>query len=55
MVRYNTAVQNVMLPPASTPFGPTFDLLDNNPNCDANVWQDNRYGTAFPPCAGDTP
>ena len=55
VVRNNTAVQNVMLPPASANFGPTFDLLDNNPNCDANVWQDNRYGTAFPPCAGDTP
>jgi hypothetical protein len=36
-------------------FGPIFDLLDNNPNCDSNTWQDNRYGTAFPPCAGDTP
>jgi parallel beta-helix repeat protein len=54
-VRNNTAVQNVMLPPASANFGPTFDLLDNNPNCDANVWQDNRYGTVFPPCAADTP
>ncbi|HEV2758126.1 MAG TPA: right-handed parallel beta-helix repeat-containing protein [Acidimicrobiales bacterium] len=55
VVRNNTAVYNAVLPPASTNFGPTFDLLDNNPNCDANVWQDNRYGTAFPPCAGDTP
>ncbi len=54
-IRNNTAVQNVMLPPASQNFGPTFDLLDNNPNCDANVWQDNRYGTVFPPCAGDMP
>lgn len=51
----NTAVQNALLPPASTNFGPTFDLLDNNPNCDANTWQDNRFGTAFPPCAADTP
>ena len=54
-IRNNTAVGNVVLPPASANFGPTFDLLDNNPNCDANVWLDNRYGTAFPPCAGDTP
>ncbi len=54
-VRNNTAVQNVMLPPASANFAPTFDLLDNNPDCDANVWQDNRYGTVFPPCAADTP
>ncbi len=54
-VRNNTAVGNVVLPPASTNFGPTFDLLDNNPNCDANVWLDNRFGTAFPPCAADAP
>jgi parallel beta-helix repeat protein len=54
-VRNNTAVGNVVLPPASMNFGPTFDLLDNNPNCDANVWLNNRYGTAFPACAADTP
>jgi parallel beta-helix repeat protein len=54
-VRNNTAIGNVVLPPASANFGPTFDLLDNNPNCDANVWLDNRYGTAFPACAGDMP
>ena len=54
-VRNNTAVRNVVLPPASQNFGPTFDLLDNNPNCDANVWLDNRYETVFPPCAGDRP
>ncbi|MDQ6726527.1 MAG: right-handed parallel beta-helix repeat-containing protein [Actinomycetota bacterium] len=50
-VRNNTAVGNVVLPPASTRFGPTFDLLDNNENCDANVWLNNRRGTAFPACA----
>jgi len=55
VVRNNTAVQNALLPPASQTFGPTFDLLDNNPNCDANVWQDNRHGTAFPACASDMP
>ncbi len=54
-VRNNTAVGNVVLPPASQNFGPTFDLLDNNPNCDANVWRDNRHGTAFPACAADAP
>jgi len=54
-VRNNTAVGNAVLPPASTTFGPTFDLLDNNPNCDANIWLDNRYTTAFPPCAADAP
>jgi len=55
IVRNNIAVNNVVLPPASMNFGPTFDLLDNNPNCDANVWQDNRYTTAFPACTADTP
>ena len=55
VVRNNTAVQNALLPPASQTFGPTFDLLDNNPNCDANVWLDNSYRTVFPPCAGDRP
>ena len=55
VIRNNTAVQNALLPPASATFGPPFDLLDNNPGCDANVWQDNRYGTVFPPCAADTP
>ena len=54
-VRNNTAFQNALTPPGSDRFGPIFDLLDNNPNCDSNTWQDNRYGTAFPPCAGDTP
>jgi len=54
-VRNNTAIGNAFLPPASQTFGPTFDLLDNNANCDANVWLDNRYGTAFPPCAADAP
>jgi parallel beta-helix repeat protein len=55
IVRNNTAVQNVLLPIAGPNFGPTFDLLDNNPNCDANVWLDNRFGTAFPACTADTP
>jgi parallel beta-helix repeat protein len=54
-VRNNTAVQNSLLPIAGPNFGPTFDLLDNNPNCDANVWLDNRFGTAFPACASDAP
>jgi parallel beta-helix repeat protein len=54
-VANNTAVQNALLPPASQTFGPTADLLDNNPNCDSNVWQDNVYGTVIPPCAGDRP
>lgn len=28
-----------------------FDLLDENPDCDANLWQGNEFGTAFPECA----
>jgi hypothetical protein len=54
-VRNNIAVNNAVLPPASANFGPSFDLNDNNPNCDNNVWLDNQYRTANPPCAGDTP
>jgi len=30
--------------------GSAFDLLDANPNCDANIWRGNRYKTASPPC-----
>lgn len=55
IIRFNTAIGNVALPTLPSIFGPAFDLLDTNPDCDDNVWQDNRYGTAFPPCAGDRP
>ncbi|MEP6602770.1 MAG: right-handed parallel beta-helix repeat-containing protein [Spartobacteria bacterium] len=55
-VRNNTAVQNTQRPPIpSQTFGGTFDLFDQNANCDNNIWQDNRYGTVFPSCAADTP
>ncbi|MCA1707557.1 MAG: right-handed parallel beta-helix repeat-containing protein [Actinobacteria bacterium] len=30
--------------------GNLLDLLDSNPNCDANVWSGNRFGTASPAC-----
>ena len=30
--------------------GTAFDLLDVNPNCDANIWRGNFYETASPPC-----
>jgi len=30
--------------------GTAFDLLDTNPNCDANIWRSNSYKTADPPC-----
>ncbi len=47
----NTAVGNGQLPAIPSPvFGATFDLKDANPNCDANRWLGNRYGTAYPAC-----
>jgi len=56
IVRNNTAVGNVARPYIPHPiFGPTADLHDGNPNCDNNLWQDNRYGTASQPCVGDRP
>ncbi len=55
VVRFNIAVNNAVLPPVSPNFGPTFDLNDNNPNCDNNVWLDNHHNTANPPCAADRP
>ncbi len=50
VVRNNVAVRNALLPLVGTGFGPAFDLNDNNPNCDNNLWQNNRYQTAEPPC-----
>jgi parallel beta-helix repeat protein len=50
VVRNNTALRNAVLPLVGTGFGPAFDLNDNNPGCDNNVWQGNRYITADPPC-----
>ncbi len=51
-IRNNTSVGNAVLPTIpSTPFGSVaFDLHDQNPNCDNNVWFGNRYRTASPPC-----
>lgn len=49
-VRFNNVVGNTVFPPASNTFGPTFDILDNNPACDANVWRGNQFQTAFPAC-----
>ena len=47
----NTAVGNSVLPFIPSPvFGPSFDLKDGNPNCDANVWFGNRYRTFNQPC-----
>lgn len=43
----NVATGNVRQANAAT----TFDLLDQNPGCDANVWSGNVYGTASPACA----
>jgi len=50
IIRFNTAIGNAALPTLPSIFGPAFDLLDTNPDCDDNVWQGNRFGTAFPPC-----
>lgn len=51
VVRNNTAVGNVVLPTIPHPiFGPAFDLHDGNPNCDANEWFGNTYGTASQGC-----
>lgn len=30
--------------------GGRFDLFDGNPNCDNNIWLNNTYRTASPPC-----
>ena len=48
----NTSYGNAVFPTIPSPaFGSAaFDLHDQNPNCDANVWLGNRYRTAFPPC-----
>ena len=51
IVRNNAAYRNATLPPVGTAFGPSFDLNDDNPECDNNVWQNNRYLTVDPPCA----
>ena len=51
IVRNNVAVGNATLPLLGPAFGPAFDLNDDNPNCDNNVWQNNRYITVDPPCA----
>lgn len=51
VVRNNTAVGNVVLPTIEHPvFGPAFDLHDGNPDCDANEWLGNTYGTASQEC-----
>jgi hypothetical protein len=51
VIWYNTAVHNSQLAAIpSSVFGATFDLKDANPNCDANQWFGNRYGTANPSC-----
>ena len=47
----NTAVGNSALPFIPSPvFGPSFDLKDANPSCDANVWFGNRYRTFNQSC-----
>ncbi len=55
VVRNNIAIRNAVLPILGPAFGPAFDLNDDNPDCDNNVWENNRYITVDPPCAADTP
>lgn len=51
VIRGNTAVGNVVLPTIPHRiFGPAFDLHDGNPDCDANEWFGNTYGTANQEC-----
>ncbi|HWH34637.1 MAG TPA: right-handed parallel beta-helix repeat-containing protein [Acidimicrobiales bacterium] len=40
--------------PIPGPGGPRYDLRDNNPDCDENIWLDNTYLTAFPECTTGT-
>lgn len=50
----NTALYNRAFPPLNVN-NLAVDLRDLNVACDNNLWQDNRYGTVNPPCAGDMP
>ncbi len=52
VIQGNTSVGNAVRPTIpSTAFGSAaYDLNDQNPNCDNNLWQNNRYQTAEPPC-----
>lgn len=50
IVRNNAAYNNATLPLLGPAFGPAFDLNDNNPACDNNLWRGNRYRTADPAC-----
>lgn len=52
VIRNNTSVGNAVLPTINSPaFGSAaFDLNDQNPDCDNNLWRGNRYRTANPPC-----
>lgn len=43
----NIATNNARQAAASAP---RFDLQDDNPSCDANIWANNVYGTANQPC-----
>ncbi len=49
VIRNNTALGNAR---QAAPASPRFDLQDGNltPPCDANVWTNNRYGTANQAC-----
>jgi parallel beta-helix repeat protein len=48
----NESVGNAVLPtiPSGAFGSAAYDLNDQNPNCDNNLWSANRYHTANPPC-----
>jgi len=52
----NYSVGNAVVAGVNAVSGYVFDLHDVEysaglPNCDSNIWANNTYGTAFPPCA----
>ncbi len=50
-IRSNTATNNALFVNTGTiNAGGAFDLHDTQPQCDANVWQNNTYGTRNQPC-----
>ncbi len=50
-IRFNAASNNALSVNQGTiNAGGAFDLHDTRPNCDANVWQANSYGTRNQPC-----
>jgi hypothetical protein len=47
-IRVAVGSTNNVLTANSAEFNLVFDLEDNNPNCDDNVWEGNEFNTANP-------